>query len=706
MSTAFLALFTADLQAQEWAEAESAALGTITLQVNGASTAPVTGYLAGSSAGATKTDTPLHLTPQSVSVVTADEVRDRAALTLGDAVKYTPGFTSPSRSFARATDRFRIRGFDVEAGTGGLLRDGMRLQVNSYDGTQEPFGLERVDVVRGAASVLYGQLSPGGMVNAVSKRPTETPFHELGVEVGTHGRRQITGDFSNRLSETLSYRVTVLARESDTETNYVNDDRLYFAPSLTWAPTEDTSLTVLGFWQNSKTRFPAPLPYGIIEGIGSGPFILDRGTFIGEPGYDHMESDMMALGYEFSHRFANDMRLSVKSRYYESDLDWRYLMAQTGAAAVANVMNTGILARQYSDRHDRARGVTHDMNLSFGFTTGALSHEVLVGYDFQKTRFNSDNFRAAAPSIDLNDPVYGVTFSINRDPARNRGSETDITQHGVYLQDQIRFDERWNVLVGLRHDWVEQTFSYKALAGTHERKSERTTWRAGLVYEGENGLSPYISFSQSFFPVAVSEYTEAVNFEPMLGEQFEIGLRYQPPGSNMMFSASLYDLTQDNVVARNLAGDLTQIGQRRAKGFELEARGDLTDALSMTASYAYTDARITRSEDAAEIGRRSEDTPYHQAALWLKWDLAQMGVEGLTIGTGVRFKGDTRASGIPREILGHTLVDLLVRYEVRENFDLSLNATNLFDKDYADCDYTTCRYGDGREVTLTARHRW
>ncbi|MDR7127290.1 TonB-dependent siderophore receptor [Pseudotabrizicola sp. 4114] len=702
LSCAVLTVSAGQTRAQD----DALMLDLINIQANTAATAPVDGYLAATSAGSTKTDTPLVLTPQSTSVVTADEIRDRTALTLADALAYTPGFTANERNFSRVADRFRIRGFDVEPGTGGLMRDGMRLQVNSYDGTQEPFGLERVDVVRGAASVLYGQLSPGGLVNGVSKRPTDTPLYELGVEAGSHGRKQLNGDFSDKLSDTLSYRLTVLARDSDTATDFIGDDRVYIAPALTWRPSDDTSLTVLGFYQNSQTRFPAPLPYGIIDGIGEGAFSLPRDRFIGEPGYDHMESDMWALGYEFSHRFANDVRLSARSRYYESDLDWRYLMAQTSTAAVSQVINTGILARQYSDRHDRARGLTHDMNLGFGFVTGAATHDVLFGYDFQDVTFGSDNFRAAAPSIDLNDPVYGIDIPVNRASARNRGSTTDTTQHGLYLQDQIRVGNSWNVLLGLRHDWADQTFSYKALNQSVERKAERTTWRTGVVYEAENGLAPYASYSQSFFPIAVAEYVEDITFDPMLGEQFELGLRYQPPGSNMMLSASIYQLTQDNVVARNLAGDLTQIGQQRARGFELEAKGDLTDSLSVAAAYAYTDARITRSETAAEIGQRSENTPYHQASLWLNWDLAQVGLPGLTIGSGIRYNGTTAASGIDKPIPGNTLVDALVRYEVKDGLDISLNATNLFDKKYASCDFGTCRYGDRREVTLTARHRW
>ncbi|MGR6432664.1 TonB-dependent siderophore receptor [Rhizobium sp. PAMB 3174] len=683
-------------------------LDTIVVQTDGqrSATAPIDGYVAKVSGSGTKTDTPILQTPQSLSVVSAEEIRDRTVRTLAEALAYTPSFTAQPRSFSRVSDRFRIRGFDVEPGTGGLLRDGMRLQNNSYDGAQEPFGFERVDVVRGAASVLYGQLSPGGFVNGVSKRPTEEPLREVTLEGGMYNHKQATVDISDAITDTLSYRLTFLGRDSDTSVDHVNDDRIYVAPALEWKPDEDTTLTMLGFYQRSSTRFSAPLPYQIVEGIGDGPFILDRDTFIGEPDYDRMISNMGALGYEFSHRFDNDIRVSAKSRYYESDLDWRYLQAQTSATAVDAVSNTGILARQYSDRHDRAKGFTHDMNVQFGLDTGPLSHEFLAGYDFYDTTYTSDNFRAAVSSIDLNDPAYGADIVVDRDPSRNRGGQTDTIQHGLYLQDQITFDERWNVLLGVRHDWADQKFSYHAVDGSTDRKSEATTWRAGIVYEADNGLAPYLSYSQSFFPISVAEYVDDLSFKPMTGEQFEAGIRYQPLGTNMLFSAAVYQLTQDNVVSRNLAGDLTQIGQQRARGFELEAKADLTDDLTMIASYAYTDARITKSEDASQIGQRSENTPYHQAALWLTYDASQLGVEGLTIGGGVRYTGSTKASGIPDEIPGYALVDAMVSYDVNENLTLALNANNIFDKKYAYCEFSICRYGDRAEVIATARIRW
>ncbi len=290
-------------------------------------TGPLIGYVAKRSAAGSKTDTAIIDTPQSISVVTNDELRNRQAETLSQALNYTPGFTSQPTSFNRTADRFRIRGMDVESATSGSMRDGLRLQSNSYDGTQEPFGLERVEVLRGAASVLYGQLSPGGVINAVSKRPTSAPVREVQLQTGSHDRKQVAIDVGGQVpgSDTLDYRLTMLDRKSNTAQDYLNDDKLYIAPALTWRPSADTSLTILSFYQKTATRFSAPLPYQLVESVGTGPVRIGREAFIGEPDYDKMKGAMHAIGYEFEHRFSDRLKLSHKLRYFEADVTWNYL---------------------------------------------------------------------------------------------------------------------------------------------------------------------------------------------------------------------------------------------------------------------------------------------------------------------------------------------------------------------------------------------
>ncbi|WP_256202996.1 TonB-dependent siderophore receptor [Pseudomonas sp. URMO17WK12:I4] len=670
----------------------------------------VAGYVAKRNMSATKTDTPITETPQSLSVVTSDEIRARQSETLGQALSYTPGLTSSSTAFNRTADRFRIRGFGVESGTGGSLRDGLRLQNNSYDGIQEPYGLERVEVVRGAASVLYGQLSPGGMINGVSKRPTDTPFHELNLQVGSHDRKQLSADFSGPLadSETLSYRLTLLSRNSDTQQDHINDDKLYIAPALTWRPNEDTSLTLLSFYQKSDTRFSASLPYQLTKGMGDGGFKIGRHDFIGEPDYDDMNGEMSALGYEFQHHFNENFTLNHKLRYYETDVKYNYIQLpfaeNARAAAIAKASATGILDRQYSDRRERARTWASDTNVESKWQLGSTEHTVLVGFDGYDTSYDSHNFRGNAPSLDLTRYNYGQPVVVSR--ALDRGSQLDTLQKGVYLQDQIKFDDKWILVLGGRHDWADQQQTAHRNGAKASQDDEATTYRAGLVYLADNGLAPYISYSESFFPVSVASAT-GQTFDPTEGKQYEVGVRYQPKDSNILLSAAVYELTQTNVLKQDSAtNQYRQIGEARSRGLELEAKADVTSALSLIASYAYTDARTTKSAIAAEVGQRTDETPYHQAALWTSYDFVNWGIPRLTVGAGARYMGTTQATKIDSATPAYTLFDAMARYQIDDNWAVTVNASNLTNKHYVLCGDSTCQYGDERTLLTSLNFNW
>lgn len=674
-----------------------------------ASTEHVKGYVATRNLSATKTDTPITETPQSLSVVTSDEIRDRQSETLSQTLDLTPGFTSQPTSFNRTSDRFRIRGFDVESATGGSLRDGLRLQNNSYDGVQEPYGLERAEVIRGAASVLYGQLSPGGLINTVSKRPSQTPYHEINLQAGQNDRKQLSADFTGPLgdSDTLSYRLTLLDRKSDTSAEHINNDKIYVAPALTWRPDDDTSLTLLSFYQKTETGFSAPLPYQLTKGVGSGKFQIGRHDFIGEPDYDEMNGEMSALGYEFEHRFDEHTRISNKLRYYQSDVTWRYLQVNTGGTNIATAQTTGLLRRQYSDREERSRGLASDSNIESKWQFGDWQHTLLLGFDGYDTSYDSHNFRGTAPSLNLATYNYGQPVVVNRNPVTDRGSQIDTLQKGIYFQDQIKFDERWILLLGGRHDWADQHTQLVSTSVKTPQSDEATTWRAGLVYKADNGLAPYISYSESFFPVAGLGKNN-VAFVPTEGKQYEIGIRYQPEGSATLLSAAVYQLEQKNVLTADPTDSTysVQTGEVRSRGFELEAKTELTPNLSLISSYAYIDARITKSNKPSEIGQRSEDTPYHQAALWADYRLAALGIPQLRIGGGARYKGTTQASGVPSSMPAYTLYDARASYEIDPNWEVSLNANNVTNKRYTYCEFAICRYGDERQLVSSLTYRW
>ncbi|CUX06936.1 Ferric siderophore receptor [Agrobacterium fabacearum S56] len=681
----------------------STVLETIVVQGQNAF-GPVEGYLASSNSSATKTDTPLIETPQSVTVVTADQISHQKATSVADTLSYTPGVTTQSGTFSRIVDDFTIRGFNVANGNTGTLRDGMKFQSNVYDGGQEPYGLERVEVLRGASSVLYGQLAPGGIVNGVSKRPTDTELSELNVEYGSNNRKQISGDFGGPVTDdgVLTYRLTGLLRNADNWVDNTPDNKTYIAPALTWKPDEATSLTVLSSYQHIHTRFATPLLYSDVS-AGNIP----RDTFLGIDGFDKYNIDMYAIGTIFQHEFDNGVKLSNSNRYFRSDLEWNYMMGNLAPLS----RNGGLLARLGSARNESSYGVTSDSSVEYSFDALGADHTVLGGFDYYRRSYDSHRFRGAATDfLDLDTGNYTGSPSINY--AVDRGADAIGDQYGVYLQDQIKFDDHWVLLLGGRHDWANsESKSYQTGVITGQTDSA-LTGRVGLVYLFDNGFAPYLSASQSFLPQAGIDNITKAALKPNEGVQYEAGLRYQPLGSNMLFSAAVYDLTQTNVVTYDSAGLSYQQGKVKSRGLELEARGELGN-LGLIAAYAYTDAEITESAKTAEIGEQVSLVPRHNVSLWADYALDDVGLEGVKIGGGVRYVGETNLTDSTSDIPGYVLVDAMASFDLgkfKNELDgatLKLNARNLFDKQFYTCVASDgCRYGEPLTVFATLSYKW
>ncbi len=682
---------------------DTTVLQQITVQGQNA-VGPVEGYLAPSNSSATKTDTPLIETPQSVTVVTADQISTQKATSVADTLSYTPGVTTQSGTFSRIVDDFTIRGFNVANGNTGTLRDGMKFQSNVYDGGQEPYGLERVEVLRGASSVLYGQLAPGGIVNGVSKRPTDTELRELNVEYGSNNRKQLSGDFGGPVTDdgVLTYRLTGLLRNADNWVDNTPDNKTYIAPALTWKPDEATSLTVLSSYQHIHTRFATPLLYPDVSAEN-----IPRDAFLGIDSFDKYNIDMYSIGTIFEHEFDNGVKFSNSNRYFRSDLEWNYMMGN-----IAPLSSTGgRLARLGSARNESSYGVTSDSSLEYSFDAFGTEHTVLGGFDYYRRSYDSHRFRGAATSL-LNLDTGSYTGSPAINYRVDRGADAVGDQYGIYLQDQIKFDDHWVMLLGGRHDWANSSSkSYQTGAVTEQRDSA-LTGRVGLVYLFDNGFAPYLSASQSFLPQAGIDSVTKAALKPNEGVQYEAGLRYQPLGSNMLFSAAVYDLTQTNVVTYDSAGLSYQQGKVKSRGLELEARGEFGN-LGLVAAYAYTDAEITESAKTDEIGEQVSLVPRHNVSLWADYAMDDVGLEGVKIGGGVRYVGETNLTDNTGNVPGYVLVDAMASFDLgkfRNELDgatLKLNARNLFDKQFYTCVSSDgCRHGEPLTVSATLSYKW
>lgn len=658
---------------------------------------PVKGYVATRSATASKTDTPLIETPQSVSVVTADQIATIGASSLTQALGYTPGIYAQPSIYSRIADDFMIRGFNVANGNGGLLRDGMKLQSNVYDGGTEPYGLERLEVLKGPASILYGQTAPGGVVNAVSKRPTLDDFGEINLETGNYDRKQVSADLGGKVTADgeWTYRFTGLLRESDAEVDFVNDDKVYIAPALTWRPSAATSVTMLASYQKIDTKFAPPMAYSdLIDET------MPRDLFIGEPDFDEYKSDTYLIGYLAEHAFTPNVKLRHKLRYFEADVTFNYIGERSGISG-------GTLTRLAQARDEVSTGLTTDTSLEAKFGTEAMRHTLLAGIDYYHSTYDRHRFRGLHPNLDIDNPTYGTDVVLS---TVDEGFNWEGDQTGAYLQDQIKLYDKWVLLLGGRYDWAENLQTTYRNGSTSSYDEEAFTKRAGLVYLFDNGLAPYVSYSESFQPVAGE--SNGVPNVPTEGTQYEAGVRYQPPGTRILMTASVYDLTQINVVTSDGAGDTRQIGEVQSKGVELEAKGEFNE-LSLIASYAYTHAEITESLDVDELGEQLALVPLHTAALWADYDMSVFGLEGIRAGAGLRYVSSTNIPGFDGDVPSYVLVDALVSYDLAtldpelEGTSLSVRAHNLFGKEYFTCVTADgCRYGDPRTVFATLSRKF
>lgn len=662
---------------------------------------PVMGYVASRSATGTKTDTALLETPQSVTVIGAEQIETLRAQSITDAVAYSIGALRPPYT-ERTGDEILLRGFSIPT----TLRDGMRYQANRFDGQQEPYGLERIEVLKGASSILYGSAEPGGVLNTVSKRPSVDAMRELNVELGSFDRKQVSGDFTGALTDDgqWSYRLTGLKRDSDTSIDYVTDNRLFIAPALTWRPNARTSLTLLTEYQRDRSMYGSDgLPLsGTASPNPNGRIARER--FVGEPGYDRYHVNRYSAGYLFEQALSDQLTLRHGLRRYRSDQQWSAI--NVGLELAADGRTT--LDRSGQDRLEDNSQLTSDTSLQYQWRSGAVSHTTLAGFDYVREKVNTGRYDREVSQLDLYAPVYGSAIG----PATPGGGwRGDSRRRGLYLQDQMKLAERWVLLLGGRQDWVRQSLcSYHnpALCSARNEATKAFSGRAGVVYLAPNGMAPFASFSQSFTPTNGADFGNN-RFKPTRGEQIEAGVRYQPAGRQLMLAAAVYQLTQSNVLSddpRN-RGFQSQQGEVRSRGVELEARGKLGRNTQVLGAYTYTDARTTAASPLYPelVGKRTAGIPYNQFSLWFDHTLNDLGAPGLKAGAGLRYVGETASQWHDVPAPDYTVFDAMASYTAGP-WRLSVNISNLADKNYiAACPYR-CFFGEPRKVIGAVTYRW
>ena len=686
-------------------------LGPVTVEGRGEwAYGPVQGYVANRTATGTKTDVAINEVPQSVSVVTRDQIDARGARSIAEALAYTAGVATGQRgeSTGLGNANVVIRGF---GGTGTINEywDGFKVIGTNFGISGiDSYLFERVEVLRGPTSVLYGQNQPGGVVNSVSKRPPAKQQGEVQILGGTFDTKELNVDVGGPIVDggELSYRVVALLSDEEGQADFNDRRRRLVAPSLSWAPSSATTLTMQLVYQNDDAGG------GVLGSLPAAGTLFDspngrlpRERFTGDPNYDRWDREILSAGYFLEHAFSDKWSARQNFRYLETTLDSRNVYGTTLQDDNRTVNRSAFGLKESSE------SFTVDNQLEGHFRTGPLSHNILLGADLLWRNGSTLRRFSSAPTLDLFAPVY---FQPIPEPSVFQDNDDEQLWFGLYAQNQIKF-ERWILTLGGRHDWADDELTDKRNDDTTKTNDKAFTGRVGLGYAFENGITPYIGYAESFEPQSgVDIFGD--RFEPTTGEQYEIGLKYDVPDHNAFVTLSAFELTQQNRLTTdpNDNRNSIQTGEIRSRGIELEGVASFKNGWDLTASYTFLDQEITKSNDG-DLGKRPAAIPRETASLWASYGFEGGALHGVRIGGGVRYVGRSEGDRLNTfDVPSYTLFDASLDYDLSklgkrfENWHVAVNASNLTDETYvASCNnVNTCYYGIGRSVIARLKYQW
>lgn len=696
---------------------------------------PAATIAARQSATGTKTDTPIQKVPQSISVVTAEEMALHQPKSVKEALSYTPGVAVGTRGASNTYDYLIIRGFAADGQSQNNYLNGLKMQGNFYnDAVIDPYMLERAEIMRGPVSVLYGKSSPGGLLNMVSKRPTTEPLKEVQFKAGTDSLFQTGFDFSDALDDdgVYSYRLTGLARSANAQQKGSEEQRYAIAPAFTWRPDDKTNFTFLSYFQNEpETGYYGWLPKeGTVEPLPNGKR-LPTDFNEGAKNNTYSRNEKM-IGYSFDHEFNDTFtvrqnlrfaqnKVSQKSVYgYGMCSDPLYTKDQEALKAspclsIPQSQWGHTLTRQYVIDNEKLENFSVDTQLQSKFATGSVDHTLLTGVDFMRMRNDIDSWFGYAGSVAPSD-IYNLDrsdfdFGAHPNPSGPYRVLLKQKQTGLYVQDQAQWDKVL-VTLGGRYDWADQSSFNRDYGNKSERDDKEFTWRGGVNYLFDNGVTPYFSYSESFEPASQTDANGDL-FAPSKGKQYEVGVKYVPEDRPIVVTGALYQLTKTNNLMAYPNGSLFSVegGEIRARGVELEAKAALSASVNVVGSYTYTDAEYTT--DTTYKGNTPAQVPKHMASLWADYTFFDGPLSGLTLGTGGRYTGSSYGDPANSFKVGsYTVVDALVRYDLARvgmaGSNVALHVNNLFDREYVASCFNTygCFWGAERQVVATATFRF
>lgn len=655
---------------------------------------------------ATKSDTPITEAARSISVETAAMMADKGALNLSQAATYMAGVTGETYGFATRGDWVRSRGLDIPR-----YRDSIQELFGSYNSTRaEVFTMEQVEVLKGPASVLYGQGSPGGLVNYVSKTPQAEAAGHLAVEFGNYERKQVEADFTGALTDSGEwlYRVVALARDSDTQVEYVDDNTRVLMPSLTYAPASGASYTLIGMMQDTDSDTASQfIPIvGTLEPLANGQYI-DQDVYVGEPGFNRYNTQANQLTFLMNQPLTEALSLEGTLLWREGEADYHQAWAAFTGAGNSRYLNDIVGApvatattvpRSFYQADNTFDQRAVDLRLRGDFDTASLNHEVMLGVQYQAV--NTDNNTAYyygggalagdfSLALDLANPVYGNQPDQSvMDALYVDNPEQQVKDWGVYLNDHISIGN-WRVTLGVRQDEVSNE------VGASDQSDRATSFGTGVLYHFDNGFAPYVSYAESFEPV-IGVDSNGDQLKPEEGRQYEAGVKYEPESVPALITLAYFDIEISNLPNPNslpaTAGQ--QQGISTLKGLELEAKARL--------GAFYVQAALSSMDAEDPNGFALPATAESQASLWLDYQPER--VSGLKVGGGVRYVGASVSENatLRYETPSYTLFDAMLGYQM-DHWAFSLNARNLTDEQYLTSCLTRGDCFPGMRRTLVAK---
>lgn len=656
---------------------------------------------------ATKTDTPAIETPQPVTVVSEEVFTAQGAVSVSDTLRYVAGVQANPYGPDSRVDGAMVRGVSALQ-----MRDGMRDIYSYYASIRaDPYNFSQVQLVRGPASVLFGQGSLGGIINLVSKQPAFESGGEVSLRYGAFDRKEAMVDLTGPIGGSLAGRVVARVRDSGTQTDHVPDDRVMVSPSLTWRPGSDTEVTLIGLYQEDDGGSTAqflPLVGTLLENPNGR---LPNDLFIGKPGWDRYDGRLLQGTALVRHSFGENVKLNLKARYIDSDLDYftHYPDSYSNPTSPYVDEDQRVIGLYSDASRARMEVFSTDNNLQVDFATGAFEHVLLAGVDYSRSRVRKVG-AYGYEYIDIYDIDYAALSDYGGGLPDGASPSEDVTQEqlGFYLQDQIRFADRVSLVLGARRDATRS----RAFGGAWQKDSA-TSLRAGLIAEVVRGVSPFVSYTENFEPIAGAA-SDGNPFKPQRGRQYELGVKLHPNEATLL-TLTAYHITQTNRPVYDNSTpapfDQVQSGEVVSKGFEVEGSATLPGALQLIANFSYNDASQTKTSDTLLRGKQLDNVPKYNASLWATRPFRVTQEVELLLGGGLRHSGASRSysATFPDGVRtpSYTLADALAEVTWRQ-WSFAVNATNLFDKRfYSAClARGDCFMGEARNVFGTLSYRF